>query len=447
MTDSTRRNALDPKNDIGGTDPPDQASNLDLADESAGLGPPIAGQSGTTASITAFNIGTELLTITGLTGMVNTQSESLLLISGAASGGNNGIFTIINYISSTSVQVLNPNGVAPDANNAAIAWEQREPYTLATDLNYERTDRALIKGVPYDTNVAPYVRPDASTTNVPTNLTNISGKTTDATAYPGSREFFGAGVLSGQSKVTITDIGNLKHTDAINKLGVPCFDVAPFVGDFRSCFVKILDADTSGVEINVMTGPHQGERIFGVTNNGSSISPDSVEILFYSCPMTGDVVTQSTPYVWEVGQPNSINLVYGYNQRMDAFDFNIFRFDLTIPSGSTGGGGGGLTPTTHQTLRQLIHFINEGPATGFLTGAYKEILPFGNPFPTSITWWESAAKLKKIVEKTYVYNQNKTPATIAWAMYATDGVTVIATISDAIAYTSVFETSRVRTIS
>lgn len=444
MVDSTRRNALDPKNDIGGTDPVDQASNLDLLDESAGLGPPITGQTGATASITAF--GSNLLTLTGLTGMVNTQSESLLILSGAANAGNNGIFTIVNYHSATSVDVYNENGVFPDANSGAISWEQREPYTLATDLNYERTDRALIKGVPYDTNVAPYTRPSATGTPVLTNLTNISGKTTDAIAYPGSREFFGATVISGQSKITITDVGELKHTDTVNTLGIPCFDVAPFVGDFRSCFVKILDGDSSGGEFVVLGGIHQGERIFGVTNNGSSVSPDSVEILFYSCPMTGNIETDSTPYTWEVGQPNSINVVYGYNQRMDGFDFNIFRFDLTLPNG-TSGGGSGLTPNEHQTLRQLIHFMNEGPANGFLSGAYKEILPTASPFPTSIIWYESNTKAKKIVEKTYTYNANKTPATIAWAMYATDGITVIATVSDAITYQGVFETSRTRSIS
>ena len=51
------------------------------------------------------------------------------------------------------------------------------------------------------------------------------------------------------------------------------------------------------------------------------------------------------------------------------------------------GGGGGITPEQHQTLRQLIHFIDEGPGDGFATGAYKVILPTANPFPTNITWY------------------------------------------------------------
>jgi len=58
-------------------------------------------------------------------------------------------------------------------------------------------------------------------------------------------------------------------------------------------------------------------------------------------------------------------------------------------------GAGGLTESQHRTLRQLIHFIDEGPAGGFTSGAYKEVL--GGVFPTSIIWWESSSKAKKIV--------------------------------------------------
>ena len=105
-----------------------------------------------------------------------------------------------------------------------------------------------------------------------------------------------------------------------------------------------------------------------------------------------------------------------------------------------------ITPSKHQALRQLIHFIDDGPTCGFTTGAFKEILPSGNPFPTSYIWYESAAKVKKIVELTVTRNTNKTPATEQWQMYDTDGITVLCTVTDAISYTAVFETSRTRTI-
>lgn len=109
-------------------------------------------------------------------------------------------------------------------------------------------------------------------------------------------------------------------------------------------------------------------------------------------------------------------------------------------------GSSGLTATAHQALRQLIHFIEDGPATGFATGAYKETLPSADPFPTSFIWWTSAAKTAKIVELTITYNSNKTPSAEEWKMYDTDGTTVLSTVTDAISYSGVFETTRTRTI-
>lgn len=111
------------------------------------------------------------------------------------------------------------------------------------------------------------------------------------------------------------------------------------------------------------------------------------------------------------------------------------------------GSGGGITENEHQTLRHLIHFIDEGPGDGFASGAFKEVLPTGDPFPTSIIWYLDIVKTKKLVEKIISRNMNKTPSTIVWKMYDSDGVTVIHTIIDNFAYvSSVFEATRVRTI-
>jgi hypothetical protein len=106
----------------------------------------------------------------------------------------------------------------------------------------------------------------------------------------------------------------------------------------------------------------------------------------------------------------------------------------------------------HRRLTELIHFIEDGPAQGFATGAFKEILPAGSPFPLVITWWESAAKVKRIVRKTIERSAgpatNLKPTPILWEMFSPiDGVTVIASVSDAITYSGVFPTTVTRTIS
>jgi len=109
---------------------------------------------------------------------------------------------------------------------------------------------------------------------------------------------------------------------------------------------------------------------------------------------------------------------------------------------------GGITADAHKILRQLIHFIDDGPAEGFASGAYREVT--GGVFPTAVVWWESSSKLKKIVEKLITRSgggaTNVTPTPIKWKIYDTDGSTVLWTISDAVTYSGVFEQNRTRTI-
>jgi hypothetical protein len=107
--------------------------------------------------------------------------------------------------------------------------------------------------------------------------------------------------------------------------------------------------------------------------------------------------------------------------------------------------GSGISEAQHRALRQLIHFIDNGPAEGFTSGAYRETLPSASVFPTSIIWWESSGKTKKIVEKLITYT-GAFPTTIEWNIYDTDGSTKLATVSDAISYSGAFETHRTRTI-
>lgn len=109
-----------------------------------------------------------------------------------------------------------------------------------------------------------------------------------------------------------------------------------------------------------------------------------------------------------------------------------------------------VTVAKHKAIRQLIHFIDNGPAEGFASGAYKEKLPTGDVFPTSVIWWESSSKLKKIVEKTITRSggsaTNVFPTPIVWKIYDTDGSTVLATITDTVVYSGAMDSTVTRTI-
>ena len=325
MPQFSRYNTLSQLLDIAGS--PAQSGTRTLTDETGGLGAALSGQTGSAASIGIVAGG--LAPLTGLTGMTANSVGNWLTVSGAASAGNNGTFLIVAFTSATAVTIANAAGISSDINNGAISWTERQAYSLNDDLDFERSDRQAIKGVNYDQPVPVYQRPTAVGTNVPANLSNIAGKTTDAVAYSMTRGAYGIAVAATNTKITYTSAGNLKHSDSVDTTGVPVFDAAPFTGDFTSCYVEITNA-ADGSELIVPSGPQAGERIFGVTNGGSSTSPNSVEIVFYSCPIATNIVTGSTAYTWQAGLPTSINLNYGYNQRLDQLDQNAFRVQASL---------------------------------------------------------------------------------------------------------------------
>jgi hypothetical protein len=136
-----------------------------------------------------------------------------------------------------------------------------------------------------------------------------------------------------------------------------------------------------------------------------------------------------------------INYLTGYGFTTGV-QVGINQLDGYVQSLLAGGGGGGLTPAEHETLRQLIHFIDEGP------GAFKVTLPTGSPFPTVMTWYLDNTMTLKLVQKFITYNVNNPfISQIQWDMYDYDGVTIIHTVTDTFTYSGPFESTRTRSIS
>ena len=445
---------IDQSKGVGGSDA--QLDALDIANEPLQLGKPVSGQSGAAASITAVVSG--VVTMTGLTGMTSDSLGRFLTIANSGIAANDGTFEITAILSGTSVNYVNASAVAPDTNNGSISWAESEPYSLEDDLNYARTNIRLVKGTLswYD-EIPTYRRPTARAVDVSTNLDAIAGNTLDAKALLDSKFQENIPVSPGDTFVTLTDIGNLKHADSSDVTGVPISDGYD-AGREEALFAVVVDADidgyTDGSELRVLYGVHAGERIFGRTRAGSSTSPDSVEVAFYSTPIDDWSLTMATPYTWEADQPSEVNICFSYRERLDRLDEaalrKVFIKGALLQSNATssgGGGGGGISENQHKALRHLIHFIDNGPADGFATGAFYEILPAGNPFPTSYTWYTSVAKTDRIVELLVTRGGMQNPITEIWNMYDTDGSTIVATVTDSITYSGPFEVSRTRAIS
>lgn len=67
----------------------------------------------------------DLTTIGGLTNMTAASVGRRMVISGAATGANNGTFPIDEFVDENTVKVRNPAGVPGDANDGSISWEER----------------------------------------------------------------------------------------------------------------------------------------------------------------------------------------------------------------------------------------------------------------------------------------------------------------------------------
>lgn len=106
-----------------------------------------------------------------------------------------------------------------------------------------------------------------------------------------------------------------------------------------------------------------------------------------------------------------------------------------------GAGGSGISELQHSSIMQLIHFIDEGPAEGFVSGCTKEtqgtILPYQEI-------WRRADSTKLLVKSTTWVGI--TPTQIVWTLYDTDGITELVALMDTITYNGIFEVSRVRTL-
>jgi hypothetical protein len=316
MATFSRFNALDQILDIQGSS--FHSATKTLSDEVSGFGQALTGQTGSGATIDSNG---PVVTVGGLTGMTANSVGNFLTLADAATSANNGTFLIIAVAGPTEVSISNAAGVSGDSD---VTWTERAAYSLNDDLNFQRTDRANIKGVAFDAAIPTYERPTAVGTPVPANLANIAGYTTDAQGFIINRKYNNVTVASTNTKVTLEGVGNFKHADAVDKTGVPVFDAPPYAGDFGACYVEVLRND--GTQLTVQgAGAHAGEKIFGVTNAGDTDSPDAVEVLFYSVPLGGDVSGDATPYTWEASQPTTVDLFYGYFSRLDQLSESALR--------------------------------------------------------------------------------------------------------------------------
>ena len=128
----------------------------------------------------------------------------------------------------------------------------------------------------------------------------------------------------------------------------------------------------------------------------------------------------------------------------------IIPGDLTSPLYAVGSGSvqinvssSVITSGSHERLRQLVHFVDQGPTIGQAT-FYKQVINPGM-FPTTASWCLDAGFTQKFVEQRVVWANNVITQSI-WQIWDDNG-NPSEMITDVITYVSgIFESSRTRTI-
>jgi hypothetical protein len=111
----------------------------------------------------------------------------------------------------------------------------------------------------------------------------------------------------------------------------------------------------------------------------------------------------------------------------------------------SGSGGSGISETVHETLRQLVHFVEQGPGHGF--GDYTKETDHQGAFETESRWYDGSVLLLKKTTGITGSGTPVKPTPIEYRMYDTDGTTVLQKIVEVVTYNGVFEVDRSGTIS
>ncbi len=312
-----RENALNPALDVSGSNPND---TLTLSDEALGLGPPISAQLGSSASII---VGSSVQ-VSGLSGFSQTSEGNFLSISAATNPNNNGNFLIQTFLNTTTVIIINPLATT-DLNNGNISWIEREPYSLENDLNYIRTDRSDIKGVSYCDPIPVYTRCTDVSTNIPANLSNIAGKTTDAKSIVITKTLLNIPIIIGSSYIYIENLTSpiYPYADCVNRTGIPIYDGAD-IGDENACNVDILGL--RGETLYVFSGVYIGYLIYGRSRQGTlGVDGYSFEIEFRAKPVIGGA---SVAYTWENELTTNVTINYPYRYCLDGMPETSLRIPV-----------------------------------------------------------------------------------------------------------------------
>lgn len=110
------------------------------------------GQSGSAATIAisaASKTINGLVTVTGLSGMTTSSVGRYITFTGATKSVNNGTFLITEYVSASSVKIMNCFATTSgETNNGSLAWTEKNQYTISSSAQ-----NVIVEADGYATNI------------------------------------------------------------------------------------------------------------------------------------------------------------------------------------------------------------------------------------------------------------------------------------------------------
>lgn len=147
------------------------------------------------------------------------------------------------------------------------------------------------------------------------------------------------------------------------------------------------------------------------------------------------------------GSPTIVS--YGPVSYVDVQVDDTFKSDLDVSMAALGYSYEGIDPATtpsqaaasaEENKRLLQKFMTGKPGEGWASGLYREYT--GSPWRTAQTWWTNSSKTTKIYEALYTRNSRHQATTIVHNLYASDGTTLVSTITETVTYTGPEENTR-----
>lgn len=118
-------------------------------------------------------------------------------------------------------------------------------------------------------------------------------------------------------------------------------------------------------------------------------------------------------------------------------DINVSRVLGELVSSTRGAS------SAHQSLLDVIHFLNDGPGDGWASGAVCQD-NYSGLLLVSSTWYTDATQSKRIVAQSWTYS-GLLIATEKTILYAADGVSIVRSVTDTYSYSGSIRTQRTRT--